>query len=123
MATTALIFQSCLNLRPCNEDFAHRYICENNSMAINYLHINPDGTFVHTYQEGDIMLTNSGTWEKNKDGYCYIELSDWKSYNEKGLNYEEYNNGILFINGDYLDMSPDGESSTSFITDQSSFTK
>lgn len=117
LAITALTFQSCLNLRTCNEDIAHRYVCENNSNAINYIDINSNGTFIHTYEEGDVKLTNSGTWEKNKDGYCYLELSDWKTYNEKGLNYEDYNNGILYINGDYLDMSPDGDSSTSFIRD------
>ncbi|MBG42990.1 MAG: hypothetical protein CL530_03380 [Aequorivita sp.] len=116
-------FQSCLNLRQCNEVFAHRYLCKNNSNAINYLDINADGTFLHIYEEGDVKLKNSGTWEKNEDGYCYIELSDWKTFNEKGLNYEDYNNGILYINGDYLDMSPDGNSSTSFIKDQSSLTK
>lgn len=123
MVISALIFQSCLNLQPCSQNITHRYICKNNSEAVNYLDINTDGTFVHTYLEGDVILTNHVTWQKNKEGHCYIELSEWKSYNEKGLNYEDYDNGILFINGDYLDMSPDGESSTSFVTDQSSLTK
>lgn len=111
----SLLAVSCLNLRSCNKDVIGRYYCYNNEKATNYLDLNKDGTFFHFYKEGDLELSHSGTWQKSDNGYCQIEFSEWNSYNRQGLNFKEYGNGILFINGDYLDISPDGESSTSFI--------
>jgi len=111
----SLLTQSCLNLRSCKEDLEGKYFCYNDKTAINYLIIRKDGTFYHYYNNGEIELHDNGTWKKNDDGYCKIELSQWKNFNEKGTDYEDFMSGLLFINGSYLDIGPDGESSTSFI--------
>lgn len=108
------VFQSCLDLRTCSTNLSGKYICENNSNTINYLKLNEDGTFLHYYKQNDIILKDSGTWQKSEDVYCTIELSNWKNFNDLGNNYHDFGNGILWINREYLDISPDGESSTSF---------
>ena len=109
-----LILLSCLNLRSCPEKISGKFICENNPSAENYLLLNIDGTFEHYYKEEDIVLTQNGTWKRSNDGYCKLEFSEWNNYNEKGIDFEELRNGLFWINGEYLDMSPDGDSSTSF---------
>ncbi|MDN3676333.1 hypothetical protein QWY90_03295 [Flavobacterium paronense] len=107
-------FQSCLDLRTCSEDLAGKYICDKNPKAENYLQINEDGSFMHYYNENGKSFEDKGTWKKSDNGYCEIELSNWKNFNELGENYEEFGNGILWISGKNLNIGPDGESSTSF---------
>jgi len=106
--------QSCIDLRSCPKNFSGKYVCENNPKAINYLTLNPNGTFFHFYKENNIILTDKGTWKKSEDGYCYIDLSNWKNFNELGQDFKVYGNGILYGSEEYLDISPDGKSSTSF---------
>jgi len=107
-------FKSCINLNSCNKDFFGRYYCNNIEGFTNYLDLNNDGSFSHYFKNDTIEITNFGQWEKTNDGYCTIELRKWKTFNQDGVNYEIYNNKFLYINRDYLDMGPDGESSTSF---------
>ena len=104
----------CLDLRTCNKSLVGKYICENNPKAENYLVLNSDRSFTHYYKEGNVELTDTGTWKKSEEGYCTIELSNWKNFNEKGLNYSKFGNGILWISYEYLDNNPDGENSESF---------
>lgn len=112
------LFQSCFELRTCSENLSGKYICENNKNAENYLQLNDDGTFLHYYKENDRIFEDKGTWQKSDNGQCEIELSNWKNFNELGKNFNNFANGILWINGDYLDHGPDGESSTSFKKDK-----
>lgn len=109
-----ILFQSCLDLRTCSENLSGKYICENNKKAENYLLLNENGTFLHYYKQNDKTFEDKGIWKKSKNGYCEIEFSNWKNFNELGENYHDFANGILWISGDYLDNGPDGESSTSF---------
>jgi len=109
-----LILLSCLNLRSCPDEISGKFICKNNPSAENYLLLNIDGTFEHYYKEEDIVLTQNGTWKRSNDGYCKLEFSEWNNYNEKGTDFEEFGNGLFWVNGKYLDMSPDGDSSSSF---------
>lgn len=110
----SLLTTSCLNLRPCNKDIVGRYFCQNIEGATNSLVIKGDGTYLQSYKQGNIELSNSGTWKKSDDGYCAIRLKKWKNFNEFGENYENFGSSLLFINGDYLDIGPDGDSDTSF---------
>lgn len=100
----SLILTSCLNLRSCPEDISEKFICKNNPNAENYLLLNIDGTFEHYYKESDKVLTQNGTWERSKDGYCILEFSEWNNYNEKGVDFEKFGNGLLWINGNYLEL-------------------
>ena len=109
-----LLFQSCLDLRTCSQDLSGKYICKNNPKAVNYIELKDDGTFLHYYKNGNVVLTDKGTWMKSNDGYCEIELNEWKNFNELGDKFETFGNGILWINDKYLDISPDGNSSSSF---------
>ena len=111
---STILFQSCLDLRTCSQDLSGKYTCNNNPNAINYLELKNDGTFFHYYKEGSVVLTDKGTWVKSNDGYCQVELSEWKSFNELGGKFQTFGNGILWINDKYLDISPDGNSSSSF---------
>ncbi|WP_348800601.1 hypothetical protein [Flavobacterium adhaerens] len=108
------MFSYCKNLSECNKNIVGRYYCYNDGKAINYIDINEDGTFIHCFKKSSVELKSTGTWSINKDGYCYIELSEWKDFNEKGENFKEFGNGILYSDGEYLNISPDGESSNSF---------
>jgi len=110
-----IVLQSCLDLRNCPENVVGKYICNNNQNAENYLLLNEDGTFLHFYKENNKTLEDKGTWKKSDNGYCDIEFSNWKNFNEAGANFQEFGNGILCINGNSLDIGPDGESSTSFV--------
>jgi len=114
--TIFLILESCLSFRSCDwNKLAGRYYCYNNNEAINWLDIKKDGTFQHYYKEGDIKLSHSGTWKKSEKGNCAIEIGDWKTFNEKGKDYELLGSMYLWITDNYyLDIGPDGESSTSF---------
>ena len=106
-------FQCCLDLRSCDKDISGKYYSTSNDNTVNYLDINEDGTYYHFYKKKDIELINKGTWEKSDDGYCKIKLKNWKNFNEMGV-YQEFIFGLLYINGDYLDVTQDGTSSTSF---------
>tara|TARA_B100001765_G_scaffold46201_1_gene26758 strand:+ start:54 stop:461 length:408 start_codon:yes stop_codon:yes gene_type:complete len=105
---------SCFFLRDCSNDVYGKYVLINNPEAENYLILRRNGTFEHFYSEQNIVLKNEGNWKKSNDGYCVLEFDEWKDYNEKGMNYEEYGNYVLWINGDYLDITPDGTSPNSF---------
>ena len=111
---SSLILNSCLNLRSCPEEISGKFVCKNNPSAENYLLLNKDGTFEHFYKEDSITLKQNGTWKRSNDGYCKIELSEWNSYNENGADFEKFGNGLFWINGKYLDMTPDGNSRSSF---------
>lgn len=105
---------SCLDLRTCPENIFGKYYCNNSPDAINSLMLHEDGTYLHVYQQDDVILTCNGEWKRTDKSGCVIELTDWKSFNEDGEEYKEFMRGLLFLNGDYLDISPDGESATSF---------
>lgn len=79
----------------------------------NYLILNENGNYYHYYKENGVEKSSSGTWEKVDDPYCKIRLTNWENYNEKGLSYN-VRGSIFYINGDYLDTSPDGEDLDSF---------
>lgn len=111
---STFVAQSCLDLRSCNFKVEGRYYINNNESITNYLDLNKDGTFQHFYKKGEVELSHLGKWKKNEKGYCRIELDNWKTYNEDGENFKELASSFLFINGKYLDIGPDGESSTSF---------
>lgn len=111
------ILQSCLDFRPCHykkTDIVARYYCYNNENAINWLDLNKDGTFSHYYKEGTIQLSHHGTWKRDKKSNCIIKLREWKTFNEDGKEYELLGGSDFFISYNYLDIGPDGESSTSF---------
>jgi hypothetical protein len=111
------ILQGCLDLRPCPKkklDIVARYYSYNNARALNWLDLKKDGTFSHYYKEDTIQLSHHGTWNQSKKNGCLIEFDSWKTFNEDGKNYQKYGNGLLWISYNYLDIGPDGESSTSF---------
>ncbi len=110
---SSLVFQGCLDLRSCDKDISGKYYSKGDDNTINYLDINKDGTYYHFCKKNDIELINKGTWEKSSDSYCKIKLKNWKNFNEMGV-YQEFIFGLLYINGDYLDLTQDGTSSTSF---------
>lgn len=110
----SLTMQSCLDLRSCDKELSEKYYCNHEKDSVNYLELKKNGTYYHYYKKGEVELANEGSWTKSNDGYCKIELKGWKNFNEKGVDYENFMLGLLFVNGDYLDISPDGESSTSF---------
>ncbi|MFI2744350.1 hypothetical protein ACG2LH_16565 [Zhouia sp. PK063] len=109
-----VLSQSCLDLSSCNKDLKGKYYCNREEGSINYLELKQNGKYYHYYKNGKVELFNEGYWQKSKDGYCVIELEGWKNFNEKGVNYKDFIESILFVNGNYLDVSPDGESSSSF---------
>lgn len=108
-----LLFSNCVDTNNCNP-VSGKYFCFNDKKAINFIVINENKTFFHYYKKGTIELTSKGTWKKSTNGYCYIELSEWKNFNEEGKEFKEFGNGILYIDGSFLNISPDGESSASF---------
>ncbi len=110
----SFVLHGCINLNRCNENIISKYYCYNNKDAINYIEFWENGEFIHVFEKGEHKLVDTGKWEFSKNGYCQILLSNWKNFNEKGEDYEEFGNGILFINGTYLDVTPDGPSSNSF---------
>ncbi len=105
---------SCINLKPCNDKVIGKYYSYSNPKAKNLLILKKDSTFYHYYKENNIKLIDSGKWNFN-DKYCYIEFSEWKNFNEKGLKFEIFGNYILYVNGNHLDITPDGEDIKSFI--------
>ncbi len=123
IALLSLILQSCLDLRNCNaNNVIGRYYCYNNDKAINWIDIKGNGKFEHYYYEKDnIKLSSLGVWKSSEKDDCIIKLNDWKTFNTKGKNYDEYYNKSLWINRNYLDIGPDGESSYSFVRSDESF--
>jgi hypothetical protein len=109
----------CLDLSECPEEVTGKYVCNNDPNATNYLELNKDGSFLHYYRIGDKIITDTGNWNRSENGYCEIEFSNWKTFNESGLDFEKYARGILFVKGKSLDITPDGESSASFTKDDS----
>lgn len=106
---------SCL---PDKKDMVGRYNC-NRGNIVNYLNLYENGTFYHFFQEDSIKLENSGKWDVIEDnGYHVIEFENWNDYNEKGTGYEDHRRGLLFINGKYLDVTPDGDDYDSFIREE-----
>ena len=111
---SCIILNGCINLSKCDSNVIGKYYCYNHNDAINYIEFHENGDFEHVFEKGKYRLIDKGKWELSKNGYCQILLNNWKNFNEKGENYEELGNGILFINDNSLDMTPDGPSSTSF---------
>lgn len=111
----ALMVASCLDIRECRENILGKYYCHNDPDASNYLELLDNGTFIQVYKKQKIEVSDTGNWMHSNNSYCQILLSSWKNFNEKGgIDFEEFGNGILFVDGDYLNMGPDGVSSTSF---------
>ncbi|WP_298782641.1 hypothetical protein [uncultured Polaribacter sp.] len=108
-----LIFASC-SICPSENEFIGKYYSQKEGIE-NYIEIQKNGNFNHFYSKGELTLKHSGTWEKSKNGYCYLEFSEWKNFDEKGEKFEILGNQILYINGKYLDHTPDGETLSSFI--------
>lgn len=108
------LLEGCLDLRNCDSESKGRYYCYNNEKAINWLDIKKDGTFSHYYKEDTFQLSHHGKWKMREKSNCVIEFDSWKSFNEDGKNYEKYGSNFLYKSSNYLDIGPDGESSTSF---------
>lgn len=117
--TFFVLNQGCLDLSECPEAVTGKYVCHNDTNATNYLELNVDGSFLHYYSKGNKIITDKGNWNRSENGFCQIEFSNWKSFNELGLDFQNSGNGILFVKGESLDVGPDGESSTSFKKDDS----
>lgn len=108
-----LSLNSCISFRGCNDDIIGKYYVVKKGEFINYLILKEDGNYYHYYKENGIELSSSGKWKKIDDPYCKISVSNWENYNEKGLEYETFGS-IFYINGNYLDRTPDGENWESF---------
>jgi len=110
------LFEGCISFRGgCNEDIEGRYFSERKAKnIINYLDLKKDGTYYHYYKEDNVEVNCSGKWEKVNDPYCKIRLYNWKNFNVKGLNFEYFKRTIFYINNQYLDRTPDGNSLESF---------
>jgi hypothetical protein len=108
----SLTFTGCYC--PSESEFIGKYYSQKEGIE-NYVEIKKNGNFTHFYSKGQLTLKHSGTWGKSKNGYCFLEFSEWKNFDEKGEKFEIFGNKILFINGKHLDHSPDGETLSSFI--------
>jgi hypothetical protein len=108
-----------LSLTSCSscfseKEFIGKYYSQKKGIE-NYVEIKKNGKFTHFYSKGELTLKHSGTWEKNKKGYCYLEFNEWKNFEEKGEKFEILGNQILYLNGKYLDHTPDGGNFSSFL--------
>jgi len=110
---TSLTISSCTSCFS-EKEFIGKYYSQEEGIE-NYVEILKGGKFTHFYSKGKLTLKHSGTWEKNKNGYCGLEFNEWKNFETKGEKFEILGNRILFINGKYLDHSPDGTSLSSFV--------
>lgn len=108
-----LTFTSC-SICPSENEFIGKYYSQKEGIE-NYIEIKKNGEFNHFYSKGELILKHSGTWKKSENGYCWLEFNEWKNFKEKGEKFEILGNQILFINGKYLDHSPDGETLSSFV--------
>lgn len=109
----SLIISSCSTCLS-EKEFNGKYYSQKEGVE-SYVEIQKDGKFTHFYSKGKLTLKHSGTWKKDKKGYCHLEFNEWKNFEEKGKDFEILGNQILFLNGKYLDHSPDGESLSSFV--------
>lgn len=110
----SLFLKSCF-LNNCPDQIKiGKYYSRQDTTVVNYLELKPNGSFVHYYKEGKKELKHSGKWKRSKDDDCIIQFIDWRDFNKKGLKYRDLALGMLYINGDYLDDTPDGETNTSF---------
>ena len=113
-----LLFFVTISCIPDKKEMAGRYDC-NRGNIINYLDLNENGTFYHFFQQDSIKLESRGKWDVvNDNGYHVVEFDNWKDFNEKGIEFKEYSRGLLFINGKYLDVTPDGDDYDSFIREK-----
>lgn len=108
-------FTSCLDLSKCSNNVVGKYKCNNLPEAANILELKYDGKFVHTFSFKKESFIDSGNWEFDKKNSCIIEFSNWKNYNEFGESYQNFGSSVLFINGKYLSISPDGYGCSDFI--------
>ena len=115
IVVVSIIFNSC-SYKICNISLG-RYINKNDQSVINYIDLAKDGTYVHYYRKDTVVLSQDGYWKKSKEDNCIIELENWKSFNEGGEKYEVYGIYLLYLQGDYLNNGPDGNTSTSFKKD------
>ena len=106
-------FTSC-SICPSENEFIGKYYSQKEGIE-NYIEIKKNGEFNHFYSKGELILKHSGTCKKSENGYCWLEFNEWKNFKEKGEKFEILGNQILFINGKYLDHSPDGETLSSFV--------
>ena len=110
-----IITISCVNIRNCSKNVIGRYFSEKNNLNItSYLDLKSDGTYYHYYKENGNELMSSGHWKKVEDPYCKIEFFNWENYNEDGLDFLKLNGYILYINGNFLDTTPDGNDIDSY---------
>lgn len=106
------ILEGCF--RKCNyESIIGEYFIEEEKGVIHSLVLNSDDTFLHFYKKGQTELSSSGNWEWYN---CQIRLNEWHSYGK----FDESCPGIcinttLFVQGKYLNFTPDGNSRNSFI--------
>ncbi|WP_396179842.1 hypothetical protein [Flavobacterium sp.] len=107
-----LFISSCSGIS-CNF-LAGRYYNKSDRNATNYLVIKDNGTYFHYYKKDSVELYHKGVWQKAKNENCVFEFKNWKSYNERGQDYDDYGIYLLFVNGNYLDNGPDGNSASSF---------
>lgn len=113
--TLIFILEGCISFGGCHDDIEGRYFSERKSEnVINFLDLNKDGAYYHYYKEGSIEVYGSGKWKKVDDPYCKIRLDNWKNFNIKGLDFESLPGTLLYINGEYLDRTPDGNDLDSF---------
>ena len=108
-----LTFISC-EICPSENEFIGKYYSQKEGIE-NYIEIKKNGEFTYFYSKGELILKHFGTWEKSKNGYCSLAFNEWKKFDEEGEKFEILGNLILYINGKYLDYSPDGETLSSFV--------
>jgi len=97
-----------------NKNLSGKYYKRFDADTINYIEIKTNGIFLHYYSNSDTILQHQGRWEIDKKGYCIIEFDEWKTFDQKGVDFEIYGNQILYINGNHLNYDPDGNDLSSF---------
>ena len=107
-----LAFNNCSLKRSCNFSVTGKYLCHKFDDAYIFLEIKKDGSYIQIFRDKSSNLSNKGTWKKED---CLIRLRKWKDYNEKGADYEDYELGILFIRDQFLNITPDGYTTDSFV--------
>jgi len=97
-----------------NKNLSGKYYKKVDAGTINYIELKINGDFLHYYSNSDTILLHKGRWELDTKGFCIIEFDEWKNFDEKGVNFERYGNNIFYVNGNYLNHSPDGNDLSSF---------
>lgn len=109
---TGFIIGGCTS---CNEEkLVGKYYKETKIGVENYLEIKENGFFLHYFSNNDTILKHEGKWNLNDKGFCQIEFNGWNNFDDKGINFEKLGNQILFIDGSFLNYSPDGNTLSSF---------